>query len=173
MSIKLAAAIAVLVAAQGAWAQSPAPVTAPADRPTVTAGDTGSTRTAMTHRFGSRKAGTQAQTPQRERLQEMQATLSSMHKLLKQTQAKAASTHSKDSVAKANLEMWELLLSHLDKELQQLQIATLAREDLEARRAAMYKQADEKAAKEAQAAMDAKTGPTPPAPSSVPPSPKE
>jgi hypothetical protein len=168
MSIKLAAAIAVLVAAQGAWAQSPVP----ADRPTMTAGDTSSTPTAMTHRFGSRKAGTQAQTPQRERLQEMQATLSSMHKLLKQTQAKAASTHSKDSVAKANLEMWELLLSHLDKELQQLQVATLAREDLEARRAAMYKQADEKAAKEAQAAMDAKKGQTPPAPSTALPSPK-
>src|SRR5580704_3726075 len=112
MSIKLAAAIAVLVAAQGAWAQSPAPVTAPADRPTVTAGDTSSTRAAMTHRFGSRKAGTQ------------------------------------------------------------VQIATLAREDMEARRAAMYKQADEKAAKEAQAAMDAKTGQTAPAPSTALPSPK-
>jgi hypothetical protein len=170
MSIRLAAAITMLAAAQGAWAQSPAPVTAPAGRPTVTAGDTSSTRTAMTHRFGSRKAGTQVQTPPRERLQEMEATLSSMHKLLKQ--AKAASTHSKDSVAKANLEMWELLLSHLDKQFQQLQVATLAREDLEARRAALYKQADEKAAKEAQAAMNAKTGQTPPAPSTPLPSPK-
>jgi len=105
-------------------------------------------------------------------MQEMQTTLNGMHALLKKMEAKNASSKSKDSVAAANLEMWELLLRHLDKEFNQLQMATLAREDLEARRAAMYRQADEKAAKEAQAAMGAKTGQTPPAPSTAPTSPK-
>jgi hypothetical protein len=94
----------------------------------------------------------------------MQTTLNDMHALLKQMQAKNAASRSKDSVAKANLEMWELLLAHLDKEFNQLE-ATLAREDFEARRAALYNQAYEKAAKEAQAANGAITGQTPPPPS--------
>ena len=76
-------------------------------------------------------------------------------------------------MAKANLEMWGLLLAHLDKEFHQLQVATAAREDLEARRADLYRQADAKAAKEAQdAAAAAAKGQTPAAPSTVPPSPK-
>jgi len=94
----------------------------------------------------------------------MQTTLNDMHALLKQMQAKNGSSRSKDPVAKANLEMWELLLAHLDKEFNQLE-ATLAREDFEARRAALYNQAYEKAAKEAQATNGAITGQTPPAPS--------
>jgi hypothetical protein len=118
----------------------------------------------MARPFPSRRAGVQNQMPPSQRLQDMETTLNSMHALLKQMQAKNASSRSKDPVAKANLEMWELLLAHLDKEFNQLE-ATLAREDFEARRAALYNQAYEKAAKEAQAANGAITGQTPPAPS--------
>jgi chemotaxis protein histidine kinase CheA len=82
----------------------------------------------------------------RQRMEDMQATLTKMHTLLKQMRAKAASSSSKDSLTKANLEMWDLMLSQLDKQFDQLRITTLTREDLESRRAAMYKQADAKAA---------------------------
>ena len=94
--------------------------------------------------------------------------------MLTQMQAKNASSKSRDPIAKANLEMWGLLLAHLDKEFRQLQVATAAREDLEARRAALYRQADIKAPKEAEdAAAAAAKGQTPLAPSAVPPSPKD
>jgi len=91
----------------------------------------------------------------------MQTTLNDMHALLKQMQAKNAASRSKDPVAKANLEMWGLLLAHLDKEFNQLE-ATLAREDLEARRAALYNQAMQKAAAEAAAAGQSPPPPSPP-----------
>jgi peptidoglycan hydrolase CwlO-like protein len=78
-----------------------------------------------------------------------------MHLVLKQMQDKAAKSKTKDSLAKANLDMWELMVGHLEKELQELKIAMAAHEDMEARRAALYKQADAKAAAEAQAARAA------------------
>jgi peptidoglycan hydrolase CwlO-like protein len=81
-------------------------------------------------------------------MNEMGNTLSKMHALLKQMQAKTVASGPKDPIAKANLEMWGLMLGDLDKQYEQLRIATHAREDLEARRAAMYKQADAKAAAE-------------------------
>jgi peptidoglycan hydrolase CwlO-like protein len=84
----------------------------------------------------------------------MEGTLTGMHTLLKQMRAKAA-TSPKDPLVKANLEMWELLVGHLDKQLLELRTTVAARDDLEARRAAMYKQADEKAAAAAQAARKA------------------
>ena len=90
-----------------------------------------------------------------QRVQDMENTLNQMHGVLKEMQAKAAKSSAKDSLAKSNLEMWELLVGHLDKQLQELKIATAAREDLEARRSALYKQADAKAEAEAQAARAA------------------
>jgi hypothetical protein len=87
-------------------------------------------------------------------VQDMAATLAKMHALLKSMKARASAA-SKDSVAKANLEMWSLMLDQLDKEYGQLVASTKAREDLETRRQAMYKQADAKAALEAQAAKSA------------------
>ena len=163
MSRKVAVAITLFLAAAAAWAQSPAP--SPAARPPVIAGDPNSSGRLMS-RFGrNRNSGAaEPQLASRERVQEMQNTLNDMHALLKQMQAKNASSRSKDPVAKANLEMWELLLAHLDREFNQLQ-ATLVREGLESRRTALYNQAYEKAAKEAQAANGAITGQTPPAPS--------
>ena len=165
MCRKIATAMTMFLAATAAWAQSPAPAPSPAAPPPVITGAPNSSSRVIS-RFGRNRnaSAAQAQPVSRERVQEMQSTLNDMHALLKQMQAKNASSRSKDPVAKANLEMWELLLAHLDKEFNQLQ-ATLAREGLEARRAALYKQADEKAAKEAQAAGGAITGQTPPAPS--------
>ena len=90
-----------------------------------------------------------------QRVQDMERTLSQMHLVLKKMQDKAAKSTAKDPFAKSNLEMWELLVGHLDKQLQELKIAAAAREDMEARRAALYKQADAKAEAEAQAARAA------------------
>ena len=174
MSRKVPIAITLFLAAAAAWAQSPAPAPSPATPLRGRAGAPTSTSRLMS-RFGrNRNSGAaQAEPASRERVQEMQTTLNDMHALLKQMQAKNAASRSKDPVAKANLEMWELLLAHLDKEFNQLE-ATVAREEFEARRAALYNQAYEKAAKEAQAANGAITGQTPPAPStSVAPKPNE
>ena len=169
MSRKVAMAMALFLAAAAAWAQSPAPSTAAP--PPVRAGAPTSSGRLMS-RFGRNGNSSAAeQLASRERVQEMQTTLNDMHALLKQMQARNAASRSKDPVAKANLEMWELLLAHLDKEFNQLE-ATLAREDIDARRAALYSQAYERAAKEAQAAT-AITGQTRPAPSTpVAPQPK-
>ena len=169
MSGRVAIAITMLLAATSAWAQSPAPAPAPAAPPPVMAPDPATTTRGMS-RFGRNRNAGAAQAPlaPRERVQEMETTLNSMHALLKEMQATNASSRSKDRVAAANLGMWELLLAHLDKEFHQLQIAAAAREDLEARRAALYNQAAAKAAAEAAAA-----GQTPPAPSTtVAPQPK-
>ncbi|HYL15119.1 MAG TPA: hypothetical protein VEV41_18920, partial [Terriglobales bacterium] len=84
--------------------------------------------------------------PMRQRMQDMATTLNQMHALLKQMRAKAAARKSQDSLVKANLDMWELMLNDLDKQFEQLRAATLGREDLEARRADLYRQADDKAA---------------------------
>ena len=164
MSRKVALAIILFLAAASAWAQSPAP--APAAPPPVMAPDANTTPRVIS-RFGQGRnvRGAEAQLAPRERMQEMESTLNNMHALLKDMQAKNASSRLKDPVAKANLEMWELLLVHLDKEFHQLQVATATRQELEARRASLYNQAYEKAAKEAQAATGATTGQTPPAPS--------
>lgn len=60
-----------------------------------------------------------------------------------------ATSKSKDQVAKASLEMWELMLAHLDRQFDQLRIAMLEREDLEARRVALYNEAFNKGSKSA------------------------
>ena len=174
MGIKLRAAITILLTATGVWAQSPAPVIAPAEKPAVVAGDANRSSRPMPRPFPGRRAGipTQNQLLERQRLQEMEATLGSMHALLKEMRDKAASKNSKDPVLKDNLRMWELMLAHLDKQLDQLRMATLTREDFEARRAALYNQALEKAAKDAQSAAGESKGQTPP-PATAPPSPAE
>jgi len=92
----------------------------------------------------------------RQRFEDMQSTLSQMRVVLKQMQAKATKSKTTDSLTKANLDMWQLMVGHLDKELQQMQVTLAAREDLEARRAALYKQADAKAEAEARAAQAAR-----------------
>jgi hypothetical protein len=87
-----------------------------------------------------------------QRLQEMESTLAKMHVLLKQMHAKAASRSSRDPSVKANLDMWGLMVGHLDKQFEELRLTTEAQE-FEARRAALYKQADEKSEAAARAAQ--------------------
>jgi MoxR-like ATPase len=91
----------------------------------------------------------------REQVQDMENTLSRMRAVLKQMHARAAKSKATDSVTKANLDMWDLMVGQLDKEFEQLRQTLAAREDLEARRAALYRQADAKAAAEAEAARAA------------------
>ena len=100
-------------------------------------------------------AGAPAPATLPQRIEDMQGTLAKMHAVLKQMHANSAKSQPKDPVAKANLEMWELLVGHLEKQLHELQAAQAVRQDMEARRAALYKQADAKADAEAQAARAA------------------
>jgi hypothetical protein len=102
-------------------------------------------------------ARAKAQAVSKQHVDEMSATLTKMHTLLKQMRAKTAASATKDSMAKANLEMWSMMLDQLDKQYEQLVAAQKAREDMEARRLAMYKQADEKAAAAAAAAKAQQT----------------
>jgi hypothetical protein len=83
----------------------------------------------------------------------MGATLTKMQALLKQMRAHTNSA--KDPVAKANLDMWTLMVDQLDKQYEQMRLAARQREEMEARRAALYKQADEKAAEAARKAQEA------------------
>lgn len=116
-------------------------------------------RRGMTSADGS--AATAAQTPAmlRQRMEDMQGTLAKMHAVLQQMRAKAVNGGAKDSLTTANLDMWELMLGHLDKQFEELRATTLAREDLDARRAALYKQADAKAALAVKNAQEAGAGP--------------
>lgn len=164
--------VITVLAVTTALAQSTPPATAPADSPaaTIPGGTEVMPRPGFAHRRGL--AGNQARNlpaagSLHQRVQDMENTLNQMHVVLKEMHAKAAKSTAKDSLAKSNLEMWELLVGHLDKQLQELKIATAAREDLETRRTALYKQADAKAEAEAQAARAAEAakfaagGPTP------------
>jgi len=100
-------------------------------------------------------ATTRARTASNQQLQDMGITLAKMHALLKQMQTNTPGSRAKDPMAKANFDMWALMLEQLDKQYEQLRVAVRSREDLEARRAALYKQADEKAAAAAKSAAAA------------------
>jgi len=138
------AAVLLIFAATGAWAQTGAP--AGAARPM-----SGRQRTVMATATDAdgKAAEMRAKAAVNQRVQEMETTLSKMHLLLKQMQASTAVKNSKDPVTKANLEMWGLMLQQLDKQFDQVKAVAREREDLEARRSAMYKQAQEKAAQAA------------------------
>jgi len=98
-------------------------------------------------------AANRAKVAANQNLEEMGATLTKMQSLLKQM--RTHSSTSKDPVAKANIEMWTLMVEQLDKQYEQLRLAARQREELEARRAALYKQADQKAAESAKRAQEA------------------
>jgi hypothetical protein len=111
----------------------------------------------------SKTAEMRAKAAVNQRVQEMETTLTRMHLLLKEMQSSPAVKNSKDPMTKANLEMWGLMLQQLDKQFDQVKVAAREREDLDARRSAMYKQAQEKAAlaarnAQAQARANATTG---------------
>jgi len=137
--------VVVVLAATAALAQSAQPGTTPGapflNRPGLTA------RTSP----AGNKADPQGLAAMRERIEDMQGTLTQMRVVLRQMQTNATKNKATDSLAKANLEMWGLMVGHLDKELQQLRVTLAARQDFEARRASLYKQADAKAEAAAQA----------------------
>jgi hypothetical protein len=152
MMFQNAARAIVILAVTTAMAQGSSPA------PTVPGGTEVMQRQGNASRkglAGNQTRGLTTPTPLRQRVQEMESTLAQMHLVLKQMQDKAANSKTKDSLAKANLDMWGLMVGHLEKDLQELKIAMTAREDMEARRAALYKQADAKAEAEAHAARAA------------------
>jgi Skp family chaperone for outer membrane proteins len=156
----------VVLAAAAAWAQTSLPVVGPG-MGRASSGRSGRMPTMLQSKLAA------AQTPAafRQRVAEMQETLTKMHAILKQMETKAASSGAKDPTAKSNLQMWQLMLGHLDNQLEQLRLASLQREELEARRAALYRQADEKAAaaaSQAAAQHPAVSATNPPATQPVP-----
>jgi len=160
MKLRSTAVVIVVLAAATVWAQNTQPSASAVGTPVPFSGTRSlGGRRAMSSMALAEANGAQTVTPH-QRLQDMESTLASMHTLLKQMRAKAASSP-KDPLIKANLEMWELLVGHLDKQLLDLRAATAARDELMARRAAMYKQADDKAAAAAQAARSASAGQAP------------
>ena len=143
MTLRSSIAALVVLAATASWGQnSAAPVAS--RRPTVMASPNSDAQIAS--------ARAKAQAESKQHVDDLGATLTKMHTLLKQMQAKTAATASKDSVAKANLEMWSMMLDQLDKEYAQMVTAQKAREEMEARRLSLYKQADDRAAAAAAAA---------------------
>lgn len=142
-SITKAAAI-LTVAATAAWGQSPSPSMA-------TPGAQSNPRAVMaTSNAIGLAQSQQARAAIHQRVEDMGSTLAKMHALLKQMQEKTKETGSKDSMSKANLEMWGLMLQDLDKQYEQMRVAARSRDEMEARREALYKQAEAKAAAEAQ-----------------------
>jgi hypothetical protein len=157
MMFRNATRVITILAVTTALAQGTPPSTVPAGNPppTVPGGTEVMQRQGFANRrgpAGKQPRGVPAQTSLRRRVQDMESTLSQMHLVLKQMQGKAAKSKAQDSLTKANLDMWELMVGHLDKQLQELKLAEVAHDDMEARRAALYKQADVKAEAEAQAA---------------------
>lgn len=157
MIFRNAARVFMVLSVTAAIAQTPSPA------PTVPGGMDvmGQGRGVPGRRMPSQAAkgsgGMQTVAP-RQQMEDLEKTLNQMHVVLKQMQAKAAKSSVKDSVAKTNLDMWELMVGHLDKELQALRVAVAARDEMEARRASLYRQADAKAEAEAQAARAAQAG---------------
>jgi len=154
MRLRNAAAAIVVLAVTRVLAQGTPPVGTP-----LTGQRHGPVaRRGMASLDGSKATAAQTPAMLRQRMEDMQGTLAKMHAVLKQMRAKAVKGGAKDSLTTANLDMWELMLGHLDQQFEELRATTLAREDLEARRAALYKQADANAAlaaKNAQAASHA------------------
>jgi len=142
MTFRNTAAAILVLAASTAWAQSTAPA-AHSSHPR---------RVEAESNIVGLSDNTRAQSATRQRVEDMGNTLTKMHVLLKQMQAKTAADSTKDPLIKANLEMWGLMLAGLDKQYAQLKLTSQTRDELEARRAALYKQA------EARAAQAAKTG---------------
>jgi len=146
MKLRVAAAVTTMLITAASFAQS----ASPAPNPAFSTSAPGGARARMPLNPAGKRAMA-AEDPSaslRQRVQDMEGTLTKMHEVLAQMRRKSPAP-AKDSMAKANLDMWELMVTHLDGELRELKTALLVREDMEARRAAMYKQADAKAQAEA------------------------
>lgn len=151
MIFRTATRVFVVMAATAALAQSALPGTTPAS-PMLSQQDLAARRGPARNRAAAAPQGLAAIQQQ---VEDMDHTVSQMRVVLKQMQVRAAKSKATDSVTKANLDMWELMMRHMDKELQELRSTLAVREDMEARRAALYKQADAKIEAQAQAARAA------------------
>ena len=153
MKLRSSAAI-LMISVTAVWAQTTAPAGA---RPLA-----GRARSAIATASNSDSKTTEMRNKAaiNQRVQEMETTVGRMHALLKQMQYSAALKNSKDAMTKANLEMWGLMVHQLDKQSDQLKVAAREREDLDARRAAMYKLAEERAAQAARNAQQARANST-------------
>ena len=157
MTFRSAARVVMVLAATAVLAQSGQPGTTPG-APILNQSapiPNGQSLAGPRGPVGNRSADPQSLGEMREQVQNMERTVSQMRVVLQQMHARVTKTKATDSVAKANLDMWELMVGHLDKELEQLRGTLAAREDLEARRADLYRQADAKAAAAARAARAA------------------
>src|ERR1700746_2201633 len=97
--------VLVILASTAALGQSANPGTTPSD-PMLN-------RQSLTARrgpVGSKTADPQGLVAMRERVEDMQRTLSKMRVVLTQMHAKAAKSKPLDSLTKANLDMWELMV---------------------------------------------------------------
>ena len=155
MMLRIGSAAVVVLAATTAFAQTSTPITVPGGGPITTQRQVPPASKGMSSVPG-KPDGALTPSTLSKRIEDMQSTLTQMHAALKRMHSNSANSQSKDPVAKANLDMWELLVGHLEKQLQELRLAQAAREEMEARRAALYKQADAKADAEAKAAIAAR-----------------
>ena len=122
MIFRSATRVVVVLAATMAFGQSAQPGTTPSAPILNSQGLTG-----RRGPVGNKTTDPQGLAAMRERVRDMESTLSQMRVLLKQMHAKSKAT---DSLAKANLDMWDLMVGNLDKELQQMRMTLAAREDL-------------------------------------------
>lgn len=142
MTLRSTAAAIVLFTVTGAFGQENAPASTHASSGALQA-----TRPPIvTHRWGTNTKGNAQSGPVNEaslqqRVEDLQATVDKMHAVLKQMRVKSPAS-AKAPMAQANLQMWELTVAQLDKQLNDLKLAEASRATAEARRAAMYKQAE-------------------------------
>jgi hypothetical protein len=172
MKLSVAIAIAILATTQ-AFAQAPAGAT-PSASALLGQRRSLAEKRPMSAAPGSQTSNVNSLAALHQRIEDMQGTLQTMHTLMVQMRARATKSGTKDPLVKANLDLWNLMVGHLDKQFAELKQTEAAREDMEARRAAMYKQADAKAAAEAQSARakmmnGAPTPATEPAPAAAAP----
>ncbi len=153
MKINSAMAITLVLAAATVWAQNTTPVTPQSD-PVMSGRHPMSTRS-MPYSATSKMGSGPTATTVRQREQDLEDTVNKMQAVLKQMHARAAASNSKDRVTKENLEMWDLMVGHLEKNLGELRLAMATQEDMAARRAALYKQAEARSAAAAEAARSA------------------
>ncbi len=150
MNFRNTAAAILLLSVTTVLAQESAPISPPPSP----------MRPMPTRRWGkgvieSKQPGPVTQPSLQAREQDLQRTVEKMHAVLQEMRTHAG-VSAKDPMLKANREMWELMVAELDEQLEDLKQADARRADMEARRAAMYKQAEIKsqaAARAAQATM--------------------
>lgn len=173
MSLRRAAGAFVVLAVTAVFAQENAPASAPAEAPAAASQPT--QRPTVMRRWGknamaSRQpaAGPVNAASLQQRVQDMQATVDKMHEVLTRMQKKTAAS-AKDPVAKANLQMWQLMVEQLDKQLQDLKLAEASRQEMEIRRQAMYKQAEVKSQAASRAGQQAMFSQQPTGTATTPP----